>query len=182
MKVHYGSYFCENFGNGFITKHGLKLHNFCAHRDKKIICELCKKCFRTQRAYRRQYEVVHHQVKKYACRKCPEKFICCYARRKHMFKIHDEEAKLCKCNVCGRCFENKSGLTNHKARCQKEQKFFKCGFCAYTCLTRIELSDHWVKHGDGGPHQYKVMKPTWGISSYELDIQMSSLWEDIRVK
>lgn len=163
---------CDKCGKAFSLKVGLKSHIKRMHGDaftckkERIICDICRKTFRTIENFRR-HRKSHTDTFKYRCKFCDKSYAFTYRLKRHVdsahknvkrervrcdicnasvtkikqhMLVHDDKAPF-GCPVCGKCFKRRPGLYTHMA-VHMEKKPWVCDTCGQGCTQLGALKLH----------------------------------------
>lgn len=120
-------------------------HKRNVHLSNLYTCHLCGKKMKILTNF--NMHVSKHETE------TPGTFKCVHQNCRKLFEDIDELKKHTKmahdlvkpfqCNVCGKCFGNKSALNIHAIR-HKSERPFKCGFegCPYTAKFKVDIKVH----------------------------------------
>ena len=130
---------CEECGSHVSN---LKVHMIGVHGVAKYICSQCPLTFKTTDSLKRHVEWVHVKV---PCSECGEMV----GRRKMSRHIASKHTSIYdrkfKCDVCGKGFNDKAKLSDHK-NVHTGEKPFKCKFCNACFASRGTHAMHERSH------------------------------------
>ena len=130
---------CEECGSHVSN---LKVHMIGVHGVAKYICSQCPLTFKTTDSLKRHIEWVHVKV---PCSECGEMV----GRRKMSRHIASKHTSIYdrkfKCEVCGKGFNDKAKLSDHK-NVHTGEKPFKCKFCSACFASRGTHAMHERSH------------------------------------
>ena len=119
------------------------------HRNEKLMCQLCKKSFKTE-SYMKSHLLTHTGEKPYKCSDCGKQF-----RYKDSLKAHtrDHTGDKFKCQFksCDKEFNRERDLKDHQnvhpVEMNKDLDFtFGCNICDAKFLRKKQLSNHMEIH------------------------------------
>ena len=114
------------------------------------VCHVCGCCLKSPRGLKRHILTRHQRDKlKFQCSLCFERFY--YNSQLEAHNITKHGCVSCNtCEVCGKSFSKKQGLTRHQTyHCKSDvMSSLQCSICNVTFKRRDSLADHiQVKHG-----------------------------------
>ena len=128
---------CDECGNTFVTKDGLKMHVEKIHQNtvkpvpQIISCDKCDKTFKNKRAFVVHHKVTHGSVPSgfddcqvYQCHQCPKAFYLNSKLSEHINMAHLKQKF--NCSQCDMSFARKVTLSIHIKSKHTNFKPFKC--------------------------------------------------------
>ena len=113
-----------------------KLHS---NKIQSLKCSFCEKVF-IQPVHKRAHEKsVHHKIKEFGCKICPQRFAKSPSVEAHMKTQHQD--KTYKCQFCTSSFKLKSSLTDHQ-KFHDATRRFACEVCGLRFHKKELLHTH----------------------------------------
>ena len=119
------------------------------HRNEKLMCQLCKKSFKTE-SYMKSHLLTHTGEKPYKCSQCGKQFRYKDSLKAHT-RDHTGEKFKCQYKTCDKEFNRLRELKDHQnihpLENNKEINFtFACNICDAKFLRKKQLSNHMEIH------------------------------------
>ena len=173
---------CDVCGKVYGTLHILKNHRKRHDPDCWDKCHICGKTFPDGL---KRHIRTHSQDMVFKCKQCPTSFLRINALRDHMDQ-HNQATY--KCKTCDKLFYTRTSLWRHnhnhkasyilkKVSFNKQQmsksleKRFSCQYCAYSCVTKVQLTDHERIHTGERPYSCSVCDKTFTTKSGKAEHQ-----------
>ncbi|CAH2062243.1 unnamed protein product, partial [Iphiclides podalirius] len=142
MNSHFGSRPCEVCGRCFLTERLLRGH-VRRHGD---VVHKCTKCEKSFTAKRREHENRTHLglSKRNKCRFCDERFLDYWKKVGRMVEAHGSPPVVLSCRSCGRKSDNQRALSRHTKRdhlLERTARVCEMAFFSSSCLQK-----HMAKH------------------------------------
>uniref|UniRef100_A0A1A8CPH7 Zinc finger and BTB domain containing 40 n=1 Tax=Nothobranchius kadleci TaxID=1051664 RepID=A0A1A8CPH7_NOTKA len=130
--------------------HWAELHRDTKRDKKKVLCDLCGRCFAhpSGLVYHKQTE--HFDQKPFACEECGTKFGANSSLKNHM-RLHTGE-KPYHCSHCDMAFSVAAALSYHTKKKHSEGKMYVCQYCKSVFAQSIELTRHVRTHTGDRPY------------------------------
>ena len=133
----------------FESRHVRQKHIETGHKDKRKICEFCKKEFLDSKSLAKHLTLKHCEVSsegKTTCVYCPMIFDRSEKRRQrdikaHIMAVHFKEPEH-ECDECGKNFTELSKLKFHIRIHHQGERPFQCDKCTRSFVTRNSLKNH----------------------------------------
>ena len=153
-KLHKPLFKCNDCTKRFFTPEGLQMHqNTDPHH---YACDQCEKVLPSTAKLAR-HKVIHVTDKKFVCDICEKCYRTEQNLRSHKYTVHAAEKKH-KCSYCGKAFARKDKLTRHEYIHTPNRPNFVCPFRAHTGCTRTfyredKLKRHLFTHSKEKPYK-----------------------------
>ncbi|KAI8510248.1 transcription coactivator binding [Branchiostoma belcheri] len=142
-----GSLACEVCGKICSNLHNLKQHVRSHSKVKPFGCKICGTKF-VQFGHMQRHEKQHEieSTLPFECSKCDTGFAVHTLLAHHMKEQHEEETEaLCRCKVCGQCFNESVALHTHLKK-HLGGPPYECEHCRKQYSDQWKLSKHKVTH------------------------------------
>ncbi|XP_035699384.1 zinc finger protein 227-like [Branchiostoma floridae] len=142
-----GSLACEVCGKICSNLHNLKQHVRSHSKVKPFGCKICGTKF-VQFGHMQRHEKQHEieSTLPFECSKCDTGFAVHTLLAHHMKELHEEETEaLCRCKVCGQCFNESVALHTHLKK-HLGGPPYECEHCRKQYSDQWKLSKHKVTH------------------------------------
>ena len=118
------------------------------HRTEKLMCQLCKKSFKTE-SYMKSHLLTHTGEKPHTCTFCGKKFRYKDSLKAHM-RDHTGDKLKCQFKSCDKEFNRMRDLkdheNSHRQSVENLQITFSCDVCDAKFLRKKQLSNHKEVH------------------------------------
>ena len=135
------------------TGQNLKRHQIIHKNIKLFKCEKCFKRFNLKHNLIR-HQLIHKNIKPFECKKCNKRFRTKIELKRHE-SIHSNKRQfVCNWNECGKRYNSKSNLTNHKNYNHLNQRKYVCDYnndCNKRFQTKQNLNNHKRIHSGEKP-------------------------------
>ena len=119
---------CQHCGKVFQKPEQLRTHLRYNHKERQVICDICKHKFHSNRDLTRHINSVHEGKKDVQCGSCGKFFTCSNTLKTHERCVH-LKLKLYKCEVCKKSFTLADTLKKHKIWAHSNDRPFVCQVC-----------------------------------------------------
>ena len=141
---------CKQSGEEDVANKYIYVHDeLTRHRNEKLMCQLCKKSFKTE-SYMKSHLLTHTGEKPYKCSECGKQFRYKDSLKAHT-RDHTGEKFKCQYKTCDKEFNRLRELKDHQnihpLENDKEINFtFACNICDAKFLRKKQLSNHMETH------------------------------------
>lgn len=112
--------------------------------EKPYPCALCSKRYYTTCQLNEHIKLVHEKTPAGSCTECGKEFVTLARLAVHM-KLHNADKGL-PCDQCTKTFVNRFALAKHRDSVHAVERKFKCGVCAHTFKSEVDLKCHSAFH------------------------------------
>lgn len=168
-KMNYMAVTCEICKKLLSSRNSLREHRITVHlKNGRFPCTLCDKRF-TNRRTLQIHEVIHTKERKFVCESCGSTHKRARELKLHLQDMHNEN-QTHRCDVCFKCFKQKSHL---KAHCFEEhvQTVTDCIVCKQKLMTPFSIYTHCLKHAGYREFECETCKRTYKTKKALFDHQ-----------
>ena len=128
------------------------VHSFTSGEDeeserRKLICQICRKDFKTKNGMSIHIEKDHGMMNQIDCDSCGKLFISEKELDAHIESEHSLQHKK-SCHLCGDSFKTEKDHNEHIKKKHEQSKEFECGKCKFRFQDSQILREHTAKCGE----------------------------------